>query len=232
MFPEDLKIQNKPRHPFAASNLSEQSLRKYRREYDEFIADIDAEFGRLISSLEKAGVLENSYVIVTSDHGELFERGEQGHASALMYAPVTHIPLLISAPGQRTRSDFHSLTSNLDLLPTLLQIAGRDIPDWVEGRLLPGFGGTEDASRSIFPLMAKDNAAFRPISHGTFTLINGAHELFFFTGYRDHPDTFELYHLQEDPQELHDLFRRDINTASHMKDELLEAINTANRNTQ
>src|ERR1044071_8881060 len=224
IFPEDLKIQDKPRHPFAASNFSEQSLRKYRREYDEFIADIDAEFGRLISGLEGAGVLENSYVIVTSDHGELFERGEQGHATALMYAPVTHIPLLISAPGQHTRSDFHSLTSNLDLVPTLLQIAGQDIPLWIEGRLLPGFGGTEDSSRSVFSMIAKDNAAFRPINHATFTLIKHPYELFFFTGYPNHPDAFELYNLQEDAQELHDLFSKDITTASEMKDELLEAV--------
>jgi arylsulfatase A-like enzyme len=230
LFQEDLKLEAKPRHPFSASSFSDQNLRKYRREYDEFIADVDAEFGRLISNLEKSGVLENSYVIFTSDHGELFERGEQGHASALMYAPVTQIPLLISGPGQSSRSDFHSLTSNLDLLPTLLQIVGREIPPWIEGRLLPGFGGTDDASRSIFPMMAKDNAAFRPIKRATFTLIKGAHELFFFTGYPDHPDRFELYDLQDDPQELHDLFSGDINTASHMKDELLEAINAANRN--
>jgi arylsulfatase A-like enzyme len=150
----------------------------------------------------------------------------------LMYAPVTHIPLLISAPSQQSRSDFHALTSNLDLMPTILQIAGREIPSWVEGRVLPGLGGTEDVSRSIFPIMAKDNAAFRPIKRATFTLIKDSYELFFFTGYPDHPDTFELYHLQEDPDELHDLFRRDINTASHMKDELLEAISTANRNYQ
>jgi hypothetical protein len=232
IFPEDLNLQDKPQHPFSASNFSEQSLQKYRREYDEFIADVDAEFGRLISNLEKSGVLQNSYVIVTSDHGELFERGEQGHASALMYAPVTHIPLLISAPGQQSRSDFHALTSNLDLMPTILQIAGREIPSWVEGRVLPGLGGTEDVSRSIFPIMAKDNAAFRPIKRATFTLIKDSYELFFFTGYPNHPDTFELYQLQEDPDELHDLFRRDINTASHMKDELLEAISTANRNYQ
>ena len=232
IFPEDLNLQDKLQHPFSASNFSEQSLQKYRREYDEFIADVDAEFGRLISNLEKSGVLQNSYVIVTSDHGELFERGEQGHASALMYAPVTHIPLLISAPGQQSRSDFHALTSNLDLLPTLLQITGREIPNWVEGRVLPGLGGTEDVSRSIFPIMAKDNAAFRPIKQATFTLIKDVYELFFFTGYPGHPDTFELYQLQEDPDELHDLFSRDINTASHMKDELLEAINTANRNYQ
>jgi hypothetical protein len=111
-------------------------------------------------------------------------------------------------------------------------MAGQEIPDWIEGRLLPGFGGTEDGSRSIFPIMAKDNAAFRPIKRATFTLIKGAHELFFFTGYTDHPDRFELYNLQDDPQELHNLFGTDITTGTHMKDELLEAINTANRNTQ
>jgi len=229
IFPDNPKLHGKSRHPLAASNYSETRLQDYRREYDEFIADVDAEFGRLISDLEETGVLENSYVIVTSDHGELFERGELGHASALMYAPVTHIPLLISAPGQRARSDFHSLTSNLDLLPTLLQIAGKEIPSWIEGRLLPGFGGADDASRSIFPMIAKDNAAFRPIEHATFAMIKGAYELFFFTGYPNHQDAFELYNLQEDPDELHDLFRKDINTASRMKDELLEAVNTANR---
>jgi arylsulfatase A-like enzyme len=177
-------------------------------------------------------MLQNSYVIVTSDHGELFERGEWGHASALMYAPVTHIPLLISAPGQQSRADFSSLTCNIDLLPTLLQIANQEIPGWVEGRLLPGFGGNKDASRSIFPMMAKDNAAFRPLEHASFSIIKGPYEMFFFTGYPDHPDTFELYNLQEDPNELQDLFGKDINTASQMKDELLEAVNAANRNYQ
>ncbi len=231
-FPEDLKQPEKPRHPLAANNFTAPVLQGYRREYDEYIADLDAELGKLMSNLESSGVLDDSYVILTSDHGEMFERGEQGHASALMYAPVTHIPLLISAPGQSTRVDFHSLTSNLDLLPTLLQMAGSEIPDWVEGRILPGLGGSDDAARPVFSMVAKDNAAFRSIEHATFAMLKGPYELFFFTGYRDHSDLFELYNLQEDPQELHDLFTRDINTASQMKDELLEAVHTANRNSQ
>ena len=230
IFEEDLPLQAKPRHPFSGMNHAETALRKYRREYDEFIADLDAEFGRLISDLERSGVLQNSYVIVTSDHGEMFERGELGHATALMYAPVTHIPLLISAPGQASRTDFHSLTSNIDLLPTVLKIAGREIPEWVEGRLLPGFSGTEDAGRSIFPLMGKDNAAFQPLKHATFVQIKNGYELLFYSGYPGHDDQFELYHLDEDPHELQNLFSKDITTASHMKDELLEAIHAANRN--
>jgi arylsulfatase A-like enzyme len=62
-------------------------------------------------------------VIVTSDHGELFERGGWG-ASALMYAPVTHIrcSFLLGTDNSFRRQ---SVTSNVDLLPTILQIASR-----------------------------------------------------------------------------------------------------------
>jgi arylsulfatase A-like enzyme len=232
IFKDDLKVPSKPHHAFASDDFSEEETWRNHLWYDEIIAELDADFGRVLSDLESAGVLQNSYVVVTSDHGELFERGEIGHASALMYAPVTHVPLLISAPGQQTRSDFHSLTSNLDLMPTLVQIAGQQVPDWVEGRLLPGFGGTEDSNRSIFSMVAKDNAAFRPIQHGSFALLKSPYELIYYTGYPGHPDAFELYNLQEDPDELQDLFTKDINTASQMKNELLEAIDTANRNYQ
>ncbi|HEY3477007.1 MAG TPA: sulfatase-like hydrolase/transferase [Anaerolineales bacterium] len=231
-FDDDLKLPGKPVHPLAGAKQSDAGLQRSRREYDEFIADLDAEFGRLMSGLESSGALANSYVIVTSDHGELFERGEVGHASALMYAPVTHIPLLISAPGQQTRSDIHSPTSNVDLLPTLLHVAREEIPSWVEGKLLPGMGGVEDPGRGLFALAAKDNAAFRPITQATFTLIKGPYELFFYTGYPGYPESFELYHLEQDPHELQDLFSKDITTASRMKEELLEAIHAANRNFQ
>ena len=230
MFEDNLQIPQKPWHPLANSDTSPANQSASRRAYDEFIADLDAEFDRLITDLERSGILQNSYVIVTSDHGEAFERGEVGHASALLYAPVTHIPLLISAPGQSTRSDFHSPTSNLDLVPTVLHMAGRKAPEWIEGRLLPGFGNEEDRSRSVFAMAAKDNPAFRPLEKGTFTLIKGAYELLYYTGYPGYEDAFELYNLEDDPEELHDLFRDDITVASPMKDELLEAINTANRN--
>ncbi|HEY3476047.1 MAG TPA: sulfatase/phosphatase domain-containing protein, partial [Anaerolineales bacterium] len=158
--------------------------------------------------------------------------GELGHATALMYAPVTHIPLLISAPGQTTRSDFYTVTSNVDLLPTILKVAAQEIPPWTEGSVLPGFGGTEETARSIFSLMAKDNAAFRPLTQATFALMKGGYELLHYTGYPGHDDQYELYHLDEDPHELHNLFTKDITMASQMKDELREAVEAANRNFQ
>ena len=234
IFDDSLKVPEKPHHPLSASDHPIDKLLRNRRRYDEFITDLDAEFGKLISQLEQRGILQNSYVIVTSDHGELFERGELGHASALMFSPVTHVPLLISAPGQTAHTDFHSMTCNVDLLPTVLTIAGQEIPPWTEGKLLPGFASGDDANagRSIFPLVAKDNATFRPITRATFTMIKEGYELFYYTGYPGHDDLFELYHLDEDPDELQNLFGKDITTASHMKEELLEAIHAANRNFQ
>ena len=79
-------------------------------------------------------------------------------------------------------------------------------------------------------MVAKDNPSFQQLKRATFTLLKGPYELFFFTGYPKHLDTFELYNLQEDPDELQDLFKEDINTASQLKEELLDAISTANHN--
>ena len=234
IFQDDLKIAEKERHPLVNGYHSAGELLENQLHYDEMIANVDAEFGRLIHDLESTNILQNSYIIVTSDHGELFERGELGHATPLMYSPITHIPLLIRAPGQTQRTDYHAMTTNLDLLPTVLKMVGQNIPDWTEGSLLPGFGGSEDAnaSRSFFPMVATENPTFQPLKRATFTLLKGPYELFFFTGYRNHPDTFELYNLSEDATELRDLFKEDINTASQLKEELLDAISTANRKFQ
>jgi hypothetical protein len=79
-------------------------------------------------------------------------------------------------------------------------------------------------------MVAKDNPTFQPLERATFTLLKGPYELFFFTGYPDHTDTFELYNLHEDPNELQDLFKEDINTASQLKEELLDTVSTVNRN--
>jgi hypothetical protein len=62
--------------------------------------------------------------------------------------------------------------------------------------------------------------------------LKGGYELLLYTGYPGHDDQYELYHLDEDPDELQNLFSKDITMASRMKNELLEAIDAANRNFQ
>ncbi len=141
MFADGWAPPSKKKHRLSPG-VSEQRLNSLRDTYDEYVANLDAELGRLLDHLEASGMLDSSYLIFTSDHGELFERGASGHSTPLVFEPLIRIPLLISAPGQSQRQDVHALTSNVDLLPSLLQIAGLPLPDWCEGQPLPALAGS------------------------------------------------------------------------------------------
>jgi arylsulfatase A-like enzyme len=217
----------KPVHRLG-DHLSNLVVRTARRSYDEYIASLDWEFGRLLDAMEEAGIFENSYVVITSDHGEIFERGEKAHATVLLYDPVVHVPLMISAPGQKVRRDVYAPTHAVDILPTLLQLAGKPVPSWGEGRLLPGLGGVEDMERSLFIVEAKNSPAFQPFKKATIAMQKGNYKLIYYTGYEPE-DTFELYDLHADIEELDDLYPAQPAIARRMKEELLDSLFDANK---
>jgi hypothetical protein len=219
---------SKPIHKLS-DGYDERKVYIGRLSYDEYVATVDFEFGRFIDGLEAAGVLDNSYLIVTSDHGELLERGDKGHDTPLVYDPVIHSPLLISAPGQRTRTDIHAPVNSVDILPTILHLAGKPIPDWCEGEILPGFGGKESYERSTFSVEAKLNSAFAPLQTATIAMRKGTYKLIYFKGYFGGEDWFELYNHENDLEELNDLYTSEKAIAAQMKDEMLEAFNAADR---
>ena len=137
-----------------STGVSSDVLAHQRRMYDEFVSYVDAEFGRLFAKFEENGTLDNTIVILTSDHGEMFERGILGHGTFGLYDPVIHIPLMIWRPGQTQRVDVFERTSAVDVLPTLLHVTGQPIPDLVEGAILPTFSAAAaDSERSIFCLL-------------------------------------------------------------------------------
>jgi arylsulfatase A-like enzyme len=209
----------KPVHPLSP-RIDEGYLMSQGTLYDRLISQIDEEFGRLIARLDKEGLLENTYLIFTSDHGELFERGYLGHGEVYMYEPVLHIPLIIHAPGQLTRQDVFGPTSNIDLLPTLLSIAGRDIPADVDGRLLPGLGGVVDEDRPLFSLYAAENPSFGRIRKGVMAMKKRGYKLITYPGYDALGAVDELYDLENDPHELRNLAVADSARLAAMKDEL------------
>ncbi len=217
----------KPMHRFS-DGFSESKLTSTRRRYDEYIASLDWEFGRLLDVWEAEGIFENSYVIITSDHGEIFERGEARHNTPLLYDPVVHIPLLISAPGQKTRNDIYSPTNAVDVLPTLMKLTGKPIPSQTEGQLLPGLGGVDDFERSTFIVEAKRNPAFAPLTKATIAMRKGTHKLIYYTGY-EAEDSFELYDLSEDIEEMHDLYPEAPAIAGKLREELLESLLAADK---
>ncbi len=220
---DKFKPPKKPDNPLG-DQIAYPTIQFQRQQYDAYVANVDSEFGHFLDGLEASGELNRSYLIITADHGEMFERGVFGHDNPLMYDPIVHIPLLISAPRQNTRTDIYSQTNSVDVLPTLLKVAGHAIPLWAEGRMLPGFGGIEDNSRATFSVDAKVGSSFGRLSIASVAMRKNGYKLIYYKGY-ENKDWFELYHLQDDPEELNDLFNKDISTSNSMKDELLAAFN-------
>jgi arylsulfatase A-like enzyme len=228
IFQDEREPVAKPRH-FFSQGCSQDWLDLERMWYDEYIAHVDAEFGRMYDSMRKDNLLRDNYVVVTSDHGELFERGVLGHATPVLYEPVIHIPLLIAVPGQEQRRDVYSLTSCVDLLPTLLHLTGRPVPDWCEGRLLPELGGNEDSDRTVYSVEAKLNSMRRPLTRATVAMVRGAYKLIHYFGYEGYESEFELYDLGNDPDELEDLYSPTDPIAADMQSQLELKLREVNR---
>jgi arylsulfatase A-like enzyme len=201
---------HKPEHLFARKR-TRGKLNKWRASYDEFILYCDAEFARLYHLMNNSGLLENTWLILTSDHGELFERGIVGHITPAFHQPVIRIPLVIFPPGQKSRQDIYTKTSAIDLLPTLLHLTGGKIPGWSEGKVLPPYlegGGITE--RDIFAFHAKGAGKDEPFTKGTAMLVRGDHKLNYYFGYKELGTTgemFELYNIKTDPQELQNLYQ-------------------------
>ncbi len=212
----------KPIHPLSQATNSPQAQAVSRLNYDQFLASWDAEVSRLLDFLETSGLLDKSIVIFTSDHGELFERGEIGHNTLLLSEAVVRVPLFVSLPGQHSRKDIHINTSSVDILPTIAHLLGREIPTWSEGSLLPGLGGVEDAQRSVFSFDAKLQSAFSPLTRYSISITREGYKL---VNYH-YPDfsSYEFFNLLDDPEELVDLYPQSPSIASHMKQELMEKI--------
>lgn len=216
---------DKPPHPLGWS-FGKPNV--FRRQYDEYIAYADAEFGRLYDFLVKSGVTDNTYVIFTSDHGELLERSVRGHLNPLLYDAIIRVPLIISMPGQSTRVDVNTPTSCLDLLPTLASIAGAAIPDWAEGQVLPGLGGESKPGRDVYVIEAKSNAKGAPLTKATVAMVRDQYKLIYYRGYdQGYDDRIEFYDIGQDPEELDDLAGSSM--AADLQRDLMAKLEQVNR---
>jgi len=205
---DGFKPIEKPDHIFK-SRRAEGHIEENRTNYDEFILYVDSEFARLYQFLDQQGVLENTWLVLTSDHGEMFERGITGHQAPPMFQPLVQIPLVIFAPGQHSRIDVYDRTSAIDLLPTLMHVTNQEIPEWTEGEVLPPYASSPlTADRPIVSLRGKGIEQGEPINKGSAMLIRKQYKLSYIFGYTaDLPggELIELYDLETDPEELNDL---------------------------
>ena len=214
---------NKPRHVLQ-ENHSTQKLLAWRQEYDEYILYVDSEFARLFNFMEEQGFLDNTWLVLTSDHGEMFERGIRGHRTKVLHQPVIHIPLLIFPPGERSRVDIYDVTSAIDVLPTLTHVTGNNIPDWTEGTILSPFSNkVQTTERDVFSIQVEGLDKSNHITKATVSMIRKPYKLMYYFGYDElgeSKELVELYDIVADPEELNNLF----DTEKDVTNELLSVL--------
>ncbi|MEM1179393.1 MAG: sulfatase-like hydrolase/transferase [Acidobacteriota bacterium] len=174
--------------------------------YDGEIAYSDESFGVLLKKLQDLGVADRTLVVFTSDHGEgRGEHGESTHA-LLNYNSTLRVPLIFSKPGGPTGRRVAQSVSTVDIMPTILELLGVDLPEELDGQIQGEslgrfFGAEEDpgdgrSRRQIYaetlsPRLTRQWGELRTLFYGDYKLIHGPRP--------------ELYDLARDPRELEDL---------------------------
>lgn len=109
--------------------IATDEYRQMRARYYTDVTKMDNNLGRVLESLEKHGFEEETVFIFTSDQGAQFP-----FAKWNLYDAGVHVPLLIKWPGRITAGTTEALVSHIDLLPTVLALAGAKIPPGLDGR--------------------------------------------------------------------------------------------------
>ncbi len=166
---------------------------------------VDRGIGEVLAALEAKGVLDQTVFVVTSDQG--FFYGEFGLAQErrLAYEPSTHIPLIVRYPGVvPAASSPNALASNVDMAPTMLELAGAPVPASMDGRSLMRALRNE-------PAVIRDEMLIEYYSDTEFPRLKGMGykavrtDRYKYIRYNELSGMDELYDLQADPHELHNL---------------------------
>jgi arylsulfatase A-like enzyme len=188
---------------------SEEDIARMRRHYYAKITTVDEKLGQVIEALNARGFLDNSLLLFCSDHGELL--GDHTLAYKwLMYDPITHVPLIVRDSRKRELGgkEVADLVSLMDLGPTILEAAGVEVPTYLEGRSLrPYLEGPGEGFAPREWVFCEDN--YQVMMRGE------RHKMVYYIG----QDQGELYDLEQDPDELWNLW----SSAEHerLKNELL-----------
>lgn len=117
-------------------DMDELEYRRMIAAYYGLISFVDEYIGKLLDYLEKNNMLDNTTIIFTSDHGDYNGDGGLIRKMWRLYEGITHIPLIITTPGQDEERICSGLTQDVDLMQTILDLCNIEIEDTRQGHSL------------------------------------------------------------------------------------------------
>jgi len=155
-------------------------INDWKKVYYAMVANLDENIGRLFKEIKAMGLEENSIIVFTADHGEMF--GAHGRrAKNIFYEEAVRVPFLLKAPSlNKGKTD--ALFNTVDIMPTLLSMMGIDSPKEVEGKdMLPFIKGEKET----------------PINEGSLMMCTGPTAMwgngFEWRAYRTKQYTYAIY---------------------------------------
>ena len=170
--------------------------------YDAQVSSTDAGFGALMDLLREAGLLGNTVLAVTADHGEEFgDHGLRGHGDS-PYQTALRVPLMIRLPGGKTSRRAPAPVQTIDLFPTLLELSGLKPAPGVQGvSLAPAVRGLAVPERTVYT----EIYPHRPGDSDALTAVVARTKEWRYIWRPDGDD--ELYRIESDPGETKNLVK-------------------------
>lgn len=207
LLPRDYK--RKPPPGLSPEQLKRWLYQRYMQDYLACVAAVDESVGRLLDYLDRTGLAANTIVIYTSDQG-FFLGDHNWYDKRFMYEQSLRMPFLIRWPGRiRPGSTSDAMILNVDFMPTLLAAAGLEVPGDVQGRsFLPILDGRRPADwrTSMYYRYYHYPQHHRVQPH--YGVRTERYKLIYF----NRLNQWELYDLQSDPNELHNLYHSPAHT--------------------
>lgn len=196
--PMSLEVDGKT---LEGSELVKWKYQRYMQDYLACVQGVDDSVGQMLDYLKKNSLLDNTIVMYTADNG--WYMGELGlYDKRFMYEPGLRTPLLVRGPGVKAGSVPTAMVANIDLAPTMLDLAGVPVPDFMQGRSLKSILAGES------PADWRNSVYYRyyhsPGHHNTqahFGVRTLTHKLIYYWN----KETYELFDLQKDPAEQNNL---------------------------
>jgi arylsulfatase A-like enzyme len=184
---------------WSGAPVSPEQKARYIRLYEEAIAYTDAQIGRLLNFLDETGLANNTVVVLVSDHGEEFlERRHWGHVELNLYDEILKVPMLMRIPGVPGNQVIGQQVSTMDIMPTLLELAGCRIPEKVLGKSLVPLWAGDPKEYDVEVVIGE---RWRDTSH----MIAVRTEVYKYIWDDAKPNESLLFDLRKDPKEQHNI---------------------------
>jgi arylsulfatase A-like enzyme len=216
--------QTEPYWGYTLGTQSPAEVQLLNDRYDEAVLYVDHYAGQFLQqALQILGA--NTAVVVTADHGESFHHGYGAHTGIGLFDEIIHVPLIVKLPGQTQPLASSSVVEQVDIAPTLAQLAGISAPPSWEGRSLLGVWGYAGSDplpvKPAFSMNFEQTPRHGALSTGSVAVIDGSWKLVHYIGHPHYPDMpalhDALYDLAGDPGETKNLIASQPEEAARLR---------------